>query len=105
MSNGKAGGYLYENDSVHTLGILPQFQNSFIHLIVSEPAENEKIIGFYGRSEWGLGFDGIEEFGIITARRHAPLPMAIYDLPELQNTDGGNGPVSCASLLIGVSMC
>ena len=39
-------------------------------------------------------FNGIEEFGIITAPRDAELPMVIYDLPELQNTDGGNGPVS-----------
>jgi len=30
--------------------------------------------------------------------------MTIYDLPELQNTDGGNGPVS-SSTLVGPSMC
>lgn len=59
-----------------------------------EPTESERIIGFYGRSEWGRGFDGIEEFGIITAPKGVELPDSIYDLPELQNTDGGNGPVS-----------
>ncbi|KAE8449912.1 hypothetical protein EG329_007389 [Mollisiaceae sp. DMI_Dod_QoI] len=76
MSNGTAGGYLYPSNSKHAL----------------EPTESEKIIGFYGRSDWGRRFDGIEEFGIITAPKDAELPDSIYDLPELQNTDGGNGP-------------
>lgn len=62
-----------------------------------EPTKSEKIIGFYGRSDWGRGFSGIQEFGIITAPINAELPANIYDLPELQNTDGGNGPVSCYS--------
>ncbi|OBT74008.1 hypothetical protein VF21_05971 [Pseudogymnoascus sp. 05NY08] len=76
LSNGFKGGYLYDDTPVMTL----------------EPAATEKIIGFYGRSSWGHCFDGIEEFGIITAPRDVDLPMIIYDLPELQNTDGGNGP-------------
>jgi hypothetical protein len=59
------------------------------------PSGKEKIIGFYGRSDWNRGgFCGIEEFGIITAPRDVDLPETIYDLEELQNTDGGNGPVS-----------
>lgn len=61
---------------------------------ITEPAESEKIIGFYGTSDWGRGFNGIQEFGIITAPKNVELPAIIYDLPELQNTDGGNGPVS-----------
>ncbi|KAL5348065.1 hypothetical protein ACLOAV_006545 [Pseudogymnoascus australis] len=76
LSNGFKGGYLYDDSSVQTL----------------EPAATDKIIGFYGQSEWGQCFDGIEEFGIITAPRDVDLPMIIYDLPELQNTDGGTGP-------------
>jgi hypothetical protein len=95
MSDGEAGGYLYENESVRTLGLVSSSIISFPLLMISEPAENEKIIGFYGRSEWGCCFDGIEEFGIITAPRDVELLAVIYDLPELQNTDGGNGPVSC----------
>lgn len=59
----------------------------------AEPTESENIIGFYGRSDWGRGFSAIREFGIITAPKNVELPVSIYDLPELQNTDGGNGPV------------
>lgn len=60
----------------------------------SEPAANEKIVGFYGRSDYAGGFCGIEEFGIITAPKDVELPEIVYDLPELQNTDGGSGTVS-----------
>jgi hypothetical protein len=59
-----------------------------------EPAENEKIVGFYGRSDYAGCFCGIEEFGIITTPKDVELPESVYDLPELQNTDGGTGPVS-----------
>lgn len=78
LSNGTSGGHLYNPKSARIL----------------EPAADHKIIGFYGRSDWGRGFDGINEFGIITAPNQVELPAAIYDLPELRNTDGGNGPVS-----------
>lgn len=62
---------------------------------LTEPAENEKIIGFYGRSDWNdRGCCGVEEFGIITAPRNVELPEIVYDLEELQNTDGGTGSVS-----------
>ncbi|TVY87814.1 putative zinc metalloproteinase [Lachnellula willkommii] len=75
LSDGTAGGYLYKDSSSHVL----------------EPAENEKIVGFYGRSDYNRGFCGIEEFGIITAPKDVELPEIVYDLPELQNTDGGTG--------------
>ncbi|TVY40044.1 putative zinc metalloproteinase [Lachnellula subtilissima] len=75
LSDGTAGGYLYEDSSSQAL----------------EPAENEKIVGFYGRSDYRGGFCGIEEFGIITAPKDGELPDIVYDLPELQNTDGGTG--------------
>lgn len=29
------------------------------------------------------------ELGIITVRKDANLPNEVYDMPELQNTDGG----------------
>jgi len=77
LSNGKQGGYLYTDDQTENHSLAP--------------AENEKIIGFYGRSDWGTGFCGVQEFGIITAPKDVELPMSIYDLEELQNTDGGNG--------------
>lgn len=50
---------------------------------------NERIIGFYGRSWWGRHFDGLVEFGIITAPKDVKLPEKIYSMKELQNTDGG----------------
>ena len=31
----------------------------------------------------------VDEFGIIMAPTDVKLPMTIYDMPELQNTDGG----------------
>lgn len=78
LSNGTSGGHLYNPKSARIL----------------EPAADQKIIGFYGRSDWGRGFSGINEFGIITAPNQVELPSAIYDLPELHNSDGGNEPVS-----------
>ncbi|OCK76071.1 hypothetical protein K432DRAFT_385710 [Lepidopterella palustris CBS 459.81] len=59
-----------------------------------EPAANETIIGFYGKNDWGRSFDGVLEFGIITAPKNVELPMKVYELPELKNTDGGLGEVS-----------
>jgi hypothetical protein len=76
LSNGRHGGYLYDSSNNQTL----------------EPSANDRIIGFYGQSQWGRSFDGIQEFGIITAPKNAELPLSIYDMPELQNIDGGNGP-------------
>ena len=57
------------------------------------PAAGEKIIGFYGQSDFDRGFMGIQEFGIITASKDVELPEIIYDMSELQNTDGGLGAV------------
>ena len=34
------------------------------------------------------------EFGIIIAPKNIELPMEVYELSELQNTDGGLGEVS-----------
>lgn len=78
LSDGSAGGYLYEDSGKCEL----------------VPGEKERIVGFYGRSEWGCGFNGIQEFGIITVGRDVELPESVYDMVELKNTDGGNGPVS-----------
>ena len=59
----------------------------------TEAGANEKIIGFYGTSEWEGGWSPIQEFGIFTIPKDAELPEIAYEMPELQNVDGGNGPV------------
>ena len=52
-------------------------------------AVGETVVGFYGQSYWGSNFDGLVEFGIITAPCGAELPENVYDMDELKNTDGG----------------
>lgn len=61
----------------------------FADLSPTEPAENEQIVGFYGRSYWGEYFDGLVEFGIFTAPKGVELPKVVYTMTELQNIDGG----------------
>lgn len=51
---------------------------------VLEPASDEKIVGFYGKSAPYVG-----EFGIITAPKTFKVPDSVYDMRELQNL-GGN---------------
>lgn len=61
-------------------------QSSIVRL---EPGALEVIVGFYGKSEFG-GFNGVMEFGIITAPKNIGLdglPDATFDLPELKNTN------------------
>ena len=60
----------------------------------TEPSSDEKIIGFYGHSDWRHGWGGPRQFGIITAPKDVELPDVIYDMEELKNTDGGTGPVN-----------
>lgn len=55
----------------------------------TDASNSERIVGFFGRSYWGENFSGLIEFGIITAPRDAVLPDVVYDMPELQNIDGG----------------
>ncbi|KAK1953612.1 hypothetical protein LY78DRAFT_697779 [Colletotrichum sublineola] len=78
FGNGKAGGALsgYEDE--------PQEET-----LALEVQSDERIVGFYGRSWWGHHFDGLVEFGIITAPNGVELPDQIYKVKELQNTDGG----------------
>ncbi|KAK1561719.1 zinc metallo proteinase [Colletotrichum navitas] len=54
-----------------------------------EVQAGDRIVGFYGRSWWGKHFDGLVEFGIITAPKGVDLPDQVYKMKELQNTDGG----------------
>ncbi|KAH6685427.1 zinc metallo proteinase [Plectosphaerella plurivora] len=76
LTNGTAGGALSGGgDSPETLSL--------------EPQRDERIVGFFGRSWWGEHFDCLVEFGIITAPRDLVLPDVVYDMEELQNTDGG----------------
>jgi hypothetical protein len=56
-----------------------------------EPTVSERIIGFCGKNDWSHSLCGVMEFGIITALKNIELPMKVYELPELQNTDGGLG--------------
>lgn len=58
------------------------------------PSPDEIIVGFYGKSERGGGFCGVEEFGIITVKRDvgiAGLPDSVWDMDELKNTSGMEG--------------
>ena len=58
------------------------------------PSPNEVIVGFFGKSERGGGFCGVEEFGIITVQRDvgiAGLPESVWDMDELKNTSGMEG--------------
>ncbi|GKT44356.1 putative zinc metalloproteinase [Colletotrichum spaethianum] len=76
LSNGESGGALSGGgDDPETLSL--------------EPQADERIVGFFGRSWWGNCFDGLVEFGIITAPKHFVLPNVVYGMLELQNTDGG----------------
>ncbi|KAI1860793.1 uncharacterized protein JN550_011255 [Neoarthrinium moseri] len=52
---------------------------------VLQPADDERIVGFYGKSEKHSGFT--YEFGIITAKNGEELPDICYQMAELQNTD------------------
>ncbi|RDW77615.1 hypothetical protein BP6252_05668 [Coleophoma cylindrospora] len=74
LSDGTAGGHIPES----TCSAL-------------EASADERIVGFFGRSDWGSGFDGIQEFGILTAPRDVEIPLSVYSMRELQNKDGGNG--------------
>ncbi|OBR12801.1 Zinc metalloproteinase [Colletotrichum higginsianum IMI 349063] len=79
LSDGTSGGALSGGgDEPETLSL--------------EPQADERIVGFFGRSWWGRHFDGLVEFGIITAPRDFVLPDVVYGMAELQNTDGGRRP-------------
>ncbi|KAG8157181.1 hypothetical protein KVR01_012889 [Diaporthe batatas] len=56
---------------------------------VLEPPSGERIIGFFGRNYFLEDLDSVAEFGIITAPIDFKLPPQVYDMPQLQNTDGG----------------
>ena len=73
LASGEAWGALNSNHS---------------HVQHLEAHPDERIIGFYGRSQLGSG--NTFEFGIITAPKSVVdsdegLPRQIYDMPELQN--------------------
>ncbi|KZL84770.1 zinc metalloproteinase [Colletotrichum incanum] len=79
LSNGESGGALSGgDDDPETLSL--------------ESQADERIVGFFGRSWWGNYFDGLVEFGIITAPKTFELPDVVYGMSELQNTHGGRSP-------------
>jgi hypothetical protein len=51
--------------------------------VILEPAEDEVIVGFYGKSDKGSGFT--YEFGILTVPKGVELPEKAYDMAELRN--------------------
>ena len=55
---------------------------------------SERIIGFYGKNDWSHSFCAVIGFAIITAPGNIELPMKVYELPALQNTEGELGEVS-----------
>ncbi|KAH8788102.1 zinc metallo proteinase [Diaporthe sp. PMI_573] len=63
--------------------------SKFDECCVLDPPSGERIVGFYGRNYFGQSIDGMVEFGIITAPSGVELPAQVYDMPQLQNTDGG----------------
>lgn len=79
LADGTVGGELHENDRY----------GQHAEIVTLKPDAGERIVGFFGRSDWKRGFNGIQEFGIITAPSAAVLPESMYDLAELKNTDGG----------------
>lgn len=79
LADGTVRGELHENDGY----------GSDVEIVPLEPELGEKIVGFFGRSDWKRSFNGIQEFGIITAPQGVELPECVYDMPELKNTDGG----------------
>ncbi|UQC90097.1 metallopeptidase [Colletotrichum lupini] len=78
LSDGSSGGALTGYEDVPETSTL-------------EAQADECIVGFYGRSWWGSNFDGLVEFGIITAPKDFELPDVVYGMMELQNTEGGLG--------------
>lgn len=79
LSTGKAMGALNKCSGAKVQALLPD--------------EGQRIVGFYGTS-WRHGM--ILEFGIITAPKELELPDSMYEMPELQNTDGGTGAKNAA---------
>lgn len=79
LADGTVRGELHEKDHYRQA----------LEIIALEPGPEEKIVGFFGRSDWKCGFNGIQEFGIITAPKDQELPEILYDMDELKNTDGG----------------
>lgn len=101
LSNGEVKGALCGGGRFEELCVLGMGLTSFssstsivfnrIWLTIgsSEPPQGERVVGFYGRSYFGKELDGMVEFGIITAPRDVELPVQVYDMPDVQNTDGG----------------
>ncbi|PGH28241.1 hypothetical protein AJ80_00132 [Polytolypa hystricis UAMH7299] len=60
-------------------------------IVTLQPPSGHKIIGFYGRNKWPYSFSEVDEFGIVTAPRDVEIPVAVYEMAELKNGDGGVG--------------
>jgi hypothetical protein len=69
LENGTRWGELHDHDSIEAM--------------VLEPANGEKIVGFFGQSDEASGF--CFEFGIVTAPKGREMPDVVYDMRELRN--------------------
>lgn len=76
LDNGARWGELHASDS-------DDYHEESGQTEVLEPADGEKIVGFFGRSDNGSGF--CCEFGIITAPKDREMSEVVYDMKELRN--------------------
>jgi hypothetical protein len=91
LSNGDAWGCLNtrgngddgEDDSDNGESSDGGNQKDDSDVVALEPAEDEVIVGFHGKSDAGYGFT--YEFGILTAPKGVELPDKVYDLVELRS--------------------
>lgn len=77
LDDGTKWGELHDFDST-------DYHEQGGELVALEPADGDRVIGFFGTSEKGCGF--CCEFGIITAPKDRELPASVYDMAELKNS-------------------
>ncbi|USP76306.1 hypothetical protein yc1106_03580 [Curvularia clavata] len=71
-------------------GELNVYEGEEDQVVEVRPADDEVIVGFFGKSRRD-GFCGVCEFGIICVKKDVGLdglPQEVYDMPELKNTAG-----------------
>ena len=80
LENGTRWGELHDFDS-------EDYHEEEGETLVLEPAEGDRIVGFFGQSDKGSGF--CCEFGIVTAPKDREVPAVVYDMAELRNGEEG----------------
>ncbi|XP_014557357.1 hypothetical protein COCVIDRAFT_15360 [Bipolaris victoriae FI3] len=77
LSNGDSKGELNTEDESEIIEV--------------KPAQDEIVVGFFGKSRRDGGFNGVCEFGLITVKREVGwdgLPDEVFGLVEVRNTAG-----------------